>query len=89
MLTEGMYVADRYEIIGKIGAGGMSDVFKANDLVRMIFCFLPVHLSETDHLLHQRMIPGNLYNPFPMDHIQTAVPHICRIQGKKMELMLR
>ncbi len=32
MLTEGMYVADRYEIIGKIGAGGMSDVFKAKDL---------------------------------------------------------
>lgn len=25
MLTEGMYIADRYEIIGKIGAGGMSD----------------------------------------------------------------
>ena len=29
MLTEGMYIADRYEIIGKIGAGGMSDVYKA------------------------------------------------------------
>ena len=26
-----MFVADRYEIIGKIGAGGMSDVFKARD----------------------------------------------------------
>ena len=26
MLTEGMYIADRYEIIGKIGAGGMSNV---------------------------------------------------------------
>lgn len=32
MLTEGMYVADRYEIVGKIGTGGMSDVYKALDL---------------------------------------------------------
>ena len=31
MLSAGMFVADRYEIIGKIGAGGMSDVFKARD----------------------------------------------------------
>lgn len=31
MLTEGMYVADRYEIVSKIGAGGMSDVYKAKD----------------------------------------------------------
>lgn len=32
MLTEGMYVADRYEIISKIGTGGMADVYKAMDL---------------------------------------------------------
>lgn len=31
MLSAGMFIADRYEIIGKIGAGGMSDVFKARD----------------------------------------------------------
>lgn len=31
MLTEGMYLADRYEIISKVGAGGMSDVYKAMD----------------------------------------------------------
>lgn len=31
MLTVGMYLADRYEIVGKVGAGGMSDVYKAMD----------------------------------------------------------
>ena len=31
MLTEGMFLVDRYEILSKIGAGGMSDVYKAKD----------------------------------------------------------
>ena len=40
MLTPGTRLADRYEIIGRIGAGGMSDVYKALDqkLNRYVAC---------------------------------------------------
>ncbi len=31
MITQGIFIADRYEIIDKIGAGGMSDVYRAKD----------------------------------------------------------
>ena len=31
MLTEGMFIGARYEIVSKIGTGGMSDVYKAKD----------------------------------------------------------
>ena len=44
MLTVGTYLADRYEIVSKIGAGGMSDVYKAKDLSL-------IHISEPTRLL--------------------------------------
>lgn len=46
MLAEGMFIADRYEIISKIGAGGMSDVYKAKDHVLGRFVAIKVLKQE-------------------------------------------
>lgn len=46
MLTVGMYLADRYEIVSKIGAGGMSDVYKAKDHILGRFVAIKVLKQE-------------------------------------------
>ena len=46
MLKAGMFVADRYEIIGKIGTGGMSDVYKARDHILGRFVAIKVLKQE-------------------------------------------
>ena len=46
MLTQGTYLADRYEILSKIGAGGMSDVYKAKDHILGRFVAIKVLKSE-------------------------------------------
>jgi serine/threonine-protein kinase len=46
MLTVGTYLADRYEIVSKIGAGGMSDVYKAKDHILGRFVAIKVLKPE-------------------------------------------
>ncbi len=46
MLTVGTYLADRYEILSKIGAGGMSDVYKAKDHILGRFVAIKVLKPE-------------------------------------------
>ena len=41
-----MYLADRYEIVGKVGAGGMSDVYKAKDHILGRFVAIKVLKPE-------------------------------------------
>ena len=65
MLTEGMYIADRYEIIGKIGAGGMSDVYKAKDLTLGRFVAIPSPVPNTNISLQYAVLAllAAMYGP--------------------------
>lgn len=46
MIRKGMFIGDRYEIIDKVGSGGMSDVYKAKDHKLNRFVAIKVLKSE-------------------------------------------
>ena len=46
MLKSGMMIGERYEIISKIGTGGMADVYKARDSKLNRFVAVKVMKSE-------------------------------------------
>ncbi len=46
MLEVGNFIADRYEILSKVGAGGMSDVYKAKDQILNRYVAIKVLKSE-------------------------------------------
>ena len=46
MLKTGMIIAERYEILGKIGTGGMADVYKAKDHILSRFVAIKVLKQE-------------------------------------------
>ncbi len=46
MIRKGMFIGDRYEIIDKVGSGGMSDVYKAKDHKLNRFVAVKVLKSE-------------------------------------------
>lgn len=46
MLETGMFISDRYEVLSKVGAGGMSDVYKAKDHILGRFVAIKVLKPE-------------------------------------------
>ena len=57
MLTVGTYLADRYEIVSKIGAGGMSDVYKAKDHV--LGRFVAIKVLKPEFSVEPMLVPVN------------------------------
>ena len=49
MLKTGMIIAERYEILSKIGTGGMADVYKAKD--HKLNRFVAVKVLKPEQLL--------------------------------------
>lgn len=38
MIKKGMFIGNRYEVLDKVGSGGMSDVYKAKDHKLNMIC---------------------------------------------------
>lgn len=53
MLKTGMIIAERYEILGKIGTGGMADVYKAKD--HKLNRFVAVKVLKPEFRVIQRL----------------------------------
>ena len=53
MLNNGTFIANRYEIVGQVGTGGMSDVYKAKDHALGRYVAIKVLKSEFSEFCKQ------------------------------------